>query len=109
MSDFEPTPQIDNGDGPEPQVGLASVGRGARVLGRQALAILGLVLVVLSIPLGVLTPFIPIGFPMGFFGTALLARNSVWGQQLIRYVLRRNPKLEAILPLWLKRLVLGKK
>ena len=100
---------MDNGDGRPPPVGLASVGRGAKVLGRQALAIIGLILVILSVPLGVLTPFIPVGFPIGFFGTALLARNSVWGQQLIRYILRRNPKLEAILPHWLKRLILGKK
>lgn len=106
MSDFNPNPQMDNGDRPPP-IGIASVGRGARVLGRQALAVIGLMLVILSIPIGFLTPFIPIGFPMGFFGTALLARNSVWGQQLIRYILRRYPKLEAITPNWLLKLIMG--
>lgn len=106
MSDFNPNPRLDKGDGPPP-VRFATVGRGARVLGRQALAILGLTLVLLSVPLGFLTPFIPIGFPMGFFGTALLARNSVWGQRLIRYLLRRYPKLNQIMPLWLKKLILG--
>jgi len=87
--------------------GFAFVGNSARTVGRQALALLGLFLVILSIPIGFITPFIPIGFPIGILGSALLARNSVWGQRLIRYLMRRYPRLERIAPDWLLKLIMG--
>ena len=86
---------------------LGRVGTGARLIGRQFLALVGLVLVILSVPIGFLTPFLPIGLPIGVFGSALLARNSVWGQRLIRYLLKRYPRLEKITPAWLLKLILG--
>ena len=81
---------------------------GARLIGRQTLAVIGLVLVFLSIPIGFLTPFLPIGLPIGIFGSALLARNSVWGQRFIRHLLVKYPRLEKISPDWLLKLILGK-
>lgn len=81
---------------------------GVRLVGRQALALLGLFLVILSIPIGFITPAIPIGLPIGLFGSALLARNSVWGQRLIRGLVNRFPRLEKIIPDWLENLVFGK-
>ena len=87
---------------------FGKVGFGARVVGRQALAVTGLVLVILSIPIGFLTPFIPIGLPIGIFGSALLARNSVWGQRFIGHIVEKNPALEKVTPNWLVRLVLGR-
>ena len=73
-------------------LGVESVRR----IGRQAIALIGLLLVILSIPLGFLTPFIPIGLPMGIFGAALLARNSVWGQRLILGLINRYPRLRTL-------------
>lgn len=87
---------------------LGQVGGGVKLIGRQALAIIGLVLVILSVPIGILTPFLPIGLPIGIFGSALLARNSVWGQRFIGYILDKNPNLERISPNWLIKLVLGR-
>lgn len=84
-----------------------AIGGGVRLVGRQALALIGLVLVILSIPIGFLTPLIPIGLPIGIFGAALLARNSVWGQRLILHLIKRNPRLERITPSWLKKLIVG--
>ena len=87
---------------------FGKVGFGARLVGRQALAVIGLVLVILSIPIGFLTPFIPVGLPIGIFGSALLARNSVWGQRFIGHIVDKNPALEKVTPNWLVRLVLGR-
>ena len=81
---------------------------GARLIGRQALAVIGLLMVILSVPIGFLTPFLPIGLPIGIFGSALLARNSVWGQRFIRHLLVKNPRLEKISPDWLLKIILGK-
>ncbi|MEM7663540.1 MAG: hypothetical protein AAF292_14955 [Pseudomonadota bacterium] len=78
-----------------------------KILFRQVLALIGLFLVILSIPIGFLTPFLPVGLPLGILGAALLARNSVWGQQLIRHLLDRYPKLNKITPDWLLKLITG--
>lgn len=78
-----------------------------KIIFRQVLALVGLFFVILSVPIGFLTPFLPIGLPVGIFGAALLARNSVWGQQLIRSLLRRYPKLDKMTPEWLLKLITG--
>lgn len=93
----------------EPAAPFGAVGYGARLVGRQVLALLGLFLIILSIPIGFLTPAIPVGLPIGLFGSALLARNSVWGRRFIRYLINRFPKLEKIIPVWLDILIFGKK
>ena len=88
--------------------GFGILGNGARLIGRQALAVIGLLMVILSVPIGFLTPFLPIGLPIGIFGSALLARNSVWGQRFVRYLLVKYPRLESISPDWLLKMILGK-
>jgi drug/metabolite transporter (DMT)-like permease len=108
MTDFKNTRP--RGEEPLPigGAGVGAVFKGVRLIGRQTLALIGLLLVILSVPIGFLTPFLPIGLPVGIFGSALLARNSVWGQRLIRHLLRRYPRLEKIAPNWLLALILGK-
>ncbi|MEO1029305.1 MAG: hypothetical protein AAFX02_09650, partial [Pseudomonadota bacterium] len=75
----EPMPQSDdNKSGPRqnsanPLLWIAFV---VTHLGRQALAIIGLVLVIISVPIAMATPFIPIGLPIGIVGVVLLGRNS---------------------------------
>lgn len=105
MSSFDQDPRPDVGR--FSRLGHTRVGKGARLVGRQTLAVIGLLLVILSVPVGFLTPFLPIGLPIGLLGSALLARNSVWGQRFIGYLLRRHPKLEKITPDWLLKLILG--
>lgn len=87
---------------------IGMVGNGAKLIGRQALAVIGLVMVILSVPIGFLTPFIPVGLPIGIFGSALLARNSVWGQRFIGHIVKKYPAIERVTPNWLVKLVLGR-
>jgi len=87
---------------------FGAMGLGVRLLGRQTLAIAGLIMVILSVPIGFLTPFLPIGLPIGIFGAALLTRNSVWGQRFIGHIVRKYPAAERITPNWLVKFVLGR-
>ena len=79
-------------------------------LRRGLLALLGGLLLLVSIPLAILTPFpfIPIGFSVGVAGAALVARNSDAGRALIAKQLNRYPGLQKALPDWLRSLVLGR-
>ena len=106
MSDF----QSANSSRPlgGPPDGPNGFGGGVRILFRQVLALIGLVLIIISVPLGFLTPFLPVGLPIGIFGAALLARSTVWGQRLIRHLVNRYPKLKQITPDWLMNLITGK-
>ncbi|MEL7480669.1 MAG: hypothetical protein AAGJ29_03835 [Pseudomonadota bacterium] len=92
--------------GPVDPAPFTGVRQGIRTLSRQTFAIIGLALIILSVPIGFLTPFLPIGLPMGIAGAALLARNAVWGQRLIGWMLRRHPRLERLSPNWLIRMIL---
>jgi len=105
MTDFRFPDNIGSKD--KSQTTGFGVGGGVRIVVRQALALVGLFLVILSIPIGFLTPFLPIGLPIGVLGSALLARNSVWGQQLIKGILERYPKLYRLTPSWLLKLITG--
>lgn len=105
MSDFDQNRP--SGGGFYSAAGIAVVGQGARTLVRQGLALIGLFLVILSVPIGFITPFVPVGLPIGILGSALLARNSVWGQRLVRYLIRRYPRLEKLTPDWLMALIMG--
>jgi len=71
------------------------------------LSLLGLILLVLSVPVGVLTPFIPVGLPMAIAGLILIGRNSRVGKGLIATTARRYPRARQ---LYLKRLrpILGR-
>ena len=77
-------------------------------IGRQALALLGLILVLISIPVALATPVIPVGLPIGIIGVALLGRNSVWGNRLLNHILSLKPELERLAPNWLMKLVFAR-
>ena len=74
---------------------------------RQFLALLGLILIVLAIPIGILTPLLPIGLPIAILGVILLGRNAVWGRRWMESVLVRHPRIERFAPNWLMKLVFG--
>lgn len=81
---------------------------GARTIVRQSLAVLGLILIILAFPIGFLTPFLPIGLPIGIVGVLLLGRNSIWGRRWMERVLVRHPLIERLAPNWLMKLVFGR-
>ncbi|WP_375209694.1 hypothetical protein [Hyphomonas jannaschiana] len=75
---------------------------------RQMLAVLGLMHIVVAIPVGMATPFLPIGLPLAIIGVILLGRNSVWGRRWMEGILTRHPRVERFAPSWLMRLVFGR-
>ncbi|OYW84316.1 MAG: hypothetical protein B7Z22_10885 [Hyphomonas sp. 32-62-5] len=81
---------------------------GVNVVARQTLALTGLGMIVLAIPVGVATPFIPVGLPMAIVGVVLLGRNAVWGRRWMESVMARHPKVERLAPNWLMRSVFGR-
>jgi len=91
---------------PQPPLGL--VGSSVRIIVRQASALFGLFLIVIAIPIGVLTPFLPIGFPIAIVGVVLLGRNSLWGKRWMERVLVRHPQFERMAPNWLMKGVFGR-
>ena len=84
------------------------VAAGARSVLRQGLAILGLILIIIAFPIGFVTPFLPIGAPIGIVGVLLLGRNSIWGRRWMERVLLRHPWIERMAPNWLMKLVFGR-
>jgi len=89
-----------------PPIPIRVLRQGVNVPLRQGLAVGGFVLVVLSVPVGILTPYVPVGLPMAVVGIVLLGSNAVWGQQWLEGVLTRHPKLEQAMPGWLVKLSL---
>ena len=87
---------------------LQTVTTGIRTLIRQMLAILGLLLIVIAIPIAFVTPILPVGLPIAIIGVALLGRNAIWGKRWMENMMARNPKLERFAPNWLMRLVFGR-
>lgn len=81
---------------------------GVNVAARQMLAVSGLGMIVLAIPVGIATPFLPIGLPMAIVGAVLLGRNAVWGRRWMEGVMLRHPKVERMAPGWLIRSVFGR-
>ncbi|MBR9835123.1 MAG: hypothetical protein GYB42_08010 [Alphaproteobacteria bacterium] len=65
-------------------------------------------MIILAIPIGLLTPFLPIGLPIAIVGTVLLGRNSIWGRRWMEGVMRRFPHVERLAPNWLMKLVFGR-
>jgi hypothetical protein len=109
MMSIDPTPDA------EPDETLAStvrpikaVGEGMTVIVRQFLALLGLVLIAVAIPIGIVTPLVPIGLPLGIVGVILLGRNAVWGRRWMERVLVRHPRIEKMAPNWVMKLVFGR-
>lgn len=99
----------DNSTDPKPTpFAFGFLGQALRAVGRQAAAVLGLVLIVLSIPIAIMTPVIPVGLPLGIFGVMLLGRNSTWGRRLMEGVLAKHPRVERFAPNWLMKAVFGR-
>ncbi len=56
------------------------------------MSLVGLILVILAVPIGALTPFIPVGLPMAILGMVLIGRNSRLGKGMIATTARRYPR-----------------
>ena len=81
---------------------------GVNVAFRQILALTGLIMIALAIPIAFLTPIVPVGLPIAIVGVVLLGRNAVWGRRWMESVLDRHPRVERFAPNWLMRLVFGR-
>lgn len=92
-----------------PPMTIRSLRKGVNVAYRQGLAATGLGLIVLSVPAGIVTPFVPVGLPMAVVGAVLLGRNAVWGRRWMESALARHPRVERMAPGWLRTQVLGRK
>ncbi|WP_371308890.1 hypothetical protein [Hyphomonas sp.] len=75
---------------------------------RQVLALIGLFMILIAIPIGFATPFIPVGLPIAIMGVVLLGRNAGWGRRWMERVMARHPHVERFAPHWLMRLVFGR-
>lgn len=91
-----------------PPMAINVLRQGVNVAVRQGLALIGLALIVLAVPVGFATPFIPVGLPMGIVGVVLLGRNAVWGRRWMESVLLRHPRVERMAPNWLMKSVFGR-
>ncbi len=78
------------------------------LLVRQTFALIGLALILISIPIGLLTPFLPIGLPIAILGVVVLGRSTRWGQRGMEAILVRYPRLERLAPNWLMRAVFNR-
>jgi hypothetical protein len=87
---------------------LGVVGASVRTLIRQAFALLGLLLIGIAVPIAFVTPFLPIGLPIGIMGVVLLGRNSMWGRNWMEGILARHPRVERMAPNWLMKAVFGR-
>lgn len=89
---------------------MAAVRVGMSTLLRQSLALFGLFLIIIGVPIAILTPFpfVPIGLPIVIVGVVLLGRFSVWGKMWMERVLKRFPSIERFAPNWLMQLVFGR-
>mgnify|MGYP003652884391 CR=1 FL=1 len=106
-------PDTDRKEGSDPAVEITgqpfnALGSGLRTVIRQVVAIIGLLLIALAIPIGILTPLVPIGLPIAIVGVILLGRNAVWGRRWMEGMIERHPTLERFAPGWLMRVVFGR-
>ena len=53
-------------------------------------------MIAVAIPVGMATPFLPIGLPLAIIGVILLGRNSVWGRRWMEGVLDAAPARRAV-------------
>lgn len=82
--------------------------QGVNVAARQGWAIAGGVLVLLSVPVGLATPSLPLGLPMAVVGAVLVERNAIWGRRWMESVLSRHPRIEKMAPGWLMTGLFGR-
>jgi len=107
MADDETNPMTETASLP-PQRPADPLRSGFNTAFRQLLALIGLLMIALSIPIGIVTPLIPIGLPFGILGVVLLGRNSVWGHRWMESVLKRHTDVERFAPNWLMKLVFAR-
>ena len=98
MADDEANPMTETASLP-PQRPADPLRSGFNTAFRQLLALIGLLMIALSIP---------IGLPFGILGVVLLGRNSVWGHRWMESVLKRHPRVERFAPNWLMKLVFAR-
>lgn len=91
-----------------PPMAIRSLRKGVNVAYRQGLAAAGFGLLVLSVPVGILTPAVPFGLPMAVVGGVLLGNNLDWGLRWLDDYLARHPRIEQRMPDWLVMQVLGR-
>jgi hypothetical protein len=84
------------------------VGHTLRAIFRAFLAVVGAILIAVSVPVAILTPIIPVGLPLAIVGVVLLGRNSDFGRRWMEGYMQRYPKVERFAPNWLMRLVFGR-
>ncbi len=87
---------------------MKHIRNGVNVALRQVLALIGLLLIVIAIPVGIATPLLPVGLPIAIVGVVLLGRNAVWGRRWMESVLVKHPRVERFAPNWLMKLVFGR-
>lgn len=92
-----------------PPMAIRSLRKGVNVAYRQGLAVTGMGLLVLSGPVSIAAPFLPVGLPMAVVGAVLLGRNAVWARRWMESVLARHPRVERLAPDWLMTQVFGRK
>jgi hypothetical protein len=92
-----------------PPMTIRSLRKGVNVAYRQGLAAAGFGLLVLSVPVGIATPAVPVGLPMAVVGGVLLGNNLSWGLRWLDDYLGRHPRIEQQLPDGLIKLVLGRR
>lgn len=85
-----------------------ALAKGAGVAVRQMFAVTGLAMIIVAVPVGVMTPFLPIGLPLAIVGVILLGRNAHWGRSGMEKLMARWPTLERFAPHWLMQLVFGR-
>lgn len=103
-------PQNNDQSGPPVPVRYNRYGAGMRTIARQLLALFGMFLILIGVPLAILTPFpfVPIGLPVVITGVVLLGRNSLWGRNWMERVIARFPRVERFAPNWLMKAVFGR-
>lgn len=63
---------------------------------KLAYTVFGLLLLILSVPIGILTPFIPVGLPIAIVGLVLIGRNSRFGRGILIRTARRRPMMRRL-------------
>lgn len=71
-------------------------------------ALIGLLMIAISIPIALVTPILPIGLPIAIVGVVLLGRNSMWGRRWMEGVMERHPRFERLAPNWLMKAVFAR-
>jgi hypothetical protein len=89
-----------------PPIPVRVLRQGVNVPQRQALALAGLAMIGLSVPVGFATPSVPLGLPMAAVGGVLFWLNAVWARSWLAERLQRHPRIETRLPAWFIRAAL---